>query len=292
MGCADGNRWLAAVSGHQLARRTADWSALLRSDIAQGDGDFLAMIGSAHEAAQLAADCDPGAYALAQHFLMLQHLLDPGTADRAIAEVLAISPDERLSNLLRAFAVAAHAGRTSAADLDRQVTELEHRCSADGYERFILNWAMWLQGLALRDTYWAQRGINQQYEYLRATGLAETWLTAFSLAVTEMIDGVSGRPELADALDIANREGYRIEGDCMLALAYSEVCRDEPHVAAELLGLARTCRFNATAHHVLHGVVVEPLVRSQLDPTEYSAAIARGRTQSVDATLHEYGIRS
>ena len=291
VGCAEGHRWLAAFSGHQLERRTAAWVALLRSDIAQGDGDFLAMIGSAHESAQLAAGCDAEADALAQHFLMLQHLLDPSAADRAIAEVLAISPDERLSNLLRAFAVAAHAGRTTPADLDRQVTELEDRCSADGYERFILNWAMWLQGLALRDIYWAQRGISQQYEYLRATGLAETWLTAFSLAVTKMIDGVSGRPELADALDIANREGYRIEGDCMLALAYSEACRDEPHVAAELLGLARTCRFNATAHHVLHGVVVEPIVRSQLDPNEYSAAIARGRTQSVDATLHEYGIR-
>ena len=290
VGCADGHRWLAGFAGHQLERRTAAWVALLRADIGQGDGDFLAMIGSAHEAAQLAAGCDPGAYALAQHFLMLQHLLDPSSADRAIADVLAISPDERLSNLLRAFAVAAHAGRTSPVDLDRQVTELETRCSADGYERFILNWAMWLQGLALRDTYWAQRGISQQYEYLRATGLTETWLTAFSLAVTKMIDGVSGRPELADALDIASREGYRIEGDCMLALAYSEACRDEPLVAAELLGLARTCRFNATAHHVLHGVVVEPIVRDQLDPTEYSAAIARGRTRSVDATLHEYGI--
>ena len=150
---------------------------------------------------------------------------------------------------------------------------------------------MWLQGLALRDSYWAQRGIDQQYEYLRAAGLAETWLTSYSRAVTEMIDGVSGRPQLALALGIANREGYRIEGDCMLALAYSEACRGEPAIAAELLGLARTCRFNATAHHVLHGVVVDPIVRNELDPADYAAAIASGRTHSVEATLHEYGIR-
>ena len=93
-------------------------------------------------------------------------MLDAASADQALAEVLAISPDERLSNLLRAFRLVAHAGRTPLDELGRQVDGLERRCSADGYERFILNWAMWLHGLARRDTYWAQRGIGQQYEYL------------------------------------------------------------------------------------------------------------------------------
>jgi predicted ATPase/DNA-binding CsgD family transcriptional regulator len=291
VGCADGHRWLDAFGGHDLEPRIGAWVALLRSDIAQGDGDFLTMIGSAQESARLAAGLDPEAHALARQFLMLQDLLDPTSADRALTGVLEISPDERLSNLLRAFAIVAHAGRTARSDLDEQVTELEHRCSADGYERFILNWAMWLHGLALRDPYWAQRGIDQQYEYLRATGLAETWLTSYSRAVTQMIDGVSGRRQLAHALDIANREGYRIEGDCMLALAYSEACRGEPRIAAELLGLARTCRFNATAHHVLHGIVVDPIVRTELDAADYIDAIARGRTHAVEATLREYGIR-
>ncbi len=291
VGCAEGHRWVDALGGHDLDPPVGAWVALLRADIAQGDGDFLTMIGSAQESARLAAGCDAEAHALAHQFLMLQHLLDPDRADRALSDVLEISPDERLSNLLRAFAVVAHAGRTAPADLERQVTELEHRCSADGYERFILNWAMWLNGLALQDPYWAERGIRQQYEYLQATGLAETWLTSFSRAVTAMIDGESGRPQLALALGIADREGYRIDGDCMLALAYSEACRGEPETAAELLGLARTCRFNATAHHVLHGVVVDPIVRNSLAPADYADAIARGRTHSVDATLQEYGIR-
>jgi hypothetical protein len=291
VGCAEGHHWVDALAGRDLEPRIGAWVALLRSDIAQGDGDFLTMISSARDSARLAEGVDPAAYALARQFLMLQHLLDPAAADRAIAEVLEISPDERISNLLRAFAIVAHAGRTVPATLDQQVTELERRCSADGYERFILNWAMWLHGLALRDRYWAQRGISQQYEYLHATGLVETWLTSYSRAVTEMIDGVSGRSQLADALGIANREGYRIEGDCMLALAYAEACRGEPRIAAELLGLARTCRFNATAHHVLHGVVVDPIVRNELDAADYSDAIARGRTRSVDETLHSCGIR-
>jgi predicted ATPase/DNA-binding CsgD family transcriptional regulator len=291
VGCVEGHRWLDALTGHDLDPGTACWVALLRADIAQGDGDFLTMIGAAQESARLAAGHDPEAEALAMHFVALQHLLDEASADQALGEVLAISRDGRLSNLLRTFRLVAHAGRTPLDELSRQVDGLERRSSADGYERFILNWAMWLHGLARRDTYWAHRGIGQQYEYLSAIGLAETWITAYSRAVTEMIDGVSGRRQLAQALDIAHREGYRIEGDCMLALAYSEACRGEPGIAAELLGLARTCRFNATAHHVLHGVVVDPIIRGELEPAEYAQAIARGRQRAVDPTLLEYGIR-
>jgi hypothetical protein len=291
VGCAEGHRWLDALPRDGLEPRLATWVALLRADVAQGDGDFLTMIDAAQQSARLAAGREPEAEALARQFLALQHLLDPASADRALAEVLAISPDERLSNLLRAFLMVARAGRIPPDELGSQVGELERRVSDDGYERFILNWAMWLHGLALRDPYWAQRGIGQQYEYLGETGLAETWITAYSRAVTEMIDGVSGRRQLAHALEIAHREGYRIEGDCMLALAYSEACRGEPGTAAELLGLARTCRFNATAHHVLHGVVVDPIVRSDLGPVEYCDAIARGKARRVEPTLLEYGIQ-
>jgi predicted ATPase len=291
VGCNEGHLWIDALAGHDLAPRSAAWVALLRADIAQGDGDFVAMISAADSSAGLAAGRDPEAEALARHFIALQHLLDPTDADQALAAVLAISTDGRLSNLLRAFLIVAHAGQTPLDELSRQVDELGRSCSVDGYERFILNWAIWLHGLARRDASWAQRAIDQQYAYLDAAGLAETWLTSYSRALVEMIGGVSGRRQLSDALHIAQREGYRIEGDCMLALAYSEVCRGEPAIAAELLGLARTCRFNATAHHVLHGVVVDPIVRNELQPTEYCDAIARGRSRSVESTLREYGMR-
>ena len=291
VGCVEGHRWLDALAGRDLEPRTASWVAVLTADIAQGDGDFPTMIAAAQQAAQLASGRDREAEALARQFVALQHLLDPAAADDVLGDVLARSPDERLSNLARAFLVVAHAGRTPLDELSRQVSELERRCSADGYERFILNWAMWLHGLALRDPYWAQRGIDQQYEYLAATGLAETWLTSYSRAVTAMIDGESGREQLAQALRIAYREGYRIEGDCMLALAYSEACRDEPVIAAELLGLARTCRFNATAHHVLYGLVVDPIVRGALGSSaEHRAALERGKVRSVESTLRDYAI--
>jgi predicted ATPase/DNA-binding CsgD family transcriptional regulator len=292
VGCMEGHRWLDALSRHDLTPGDAAWVALLRADIAQGDGDFVSMIAAAEESSRLAADRDPPADALARHFAALAHLLDPNRADAVLDELLVISPDERFSTLVDALRMVAHAGRTPLDELDRQVVDLERRASADGYDRFILNWAMWLHGLARRDPYWARRGIDQQYEYLAATGLAETWLTSYSRAVTEMIDGVSGRRQLAAALDISHREGYRIEGDCLLALAYSEACGDDPRVAAELLGLARTCRFNATAHHVLNGVVVEPLVRQALDPADYRDALARGKARAVGSTLIEYSIRA
>ena len=291
VGCVEGHRWLDALSGRDLEPRTGAWVAILTADIAQGDGDFPTMIAAARRAAQLASGRDREAEALARQFVALEDLLDPEAADQVLGDVLTSSPDERLSNLARAFLVVAHVGRTPLDELSRQVGELERRCSADGYERFILNWAMWLHGLALRDPYWAQRGIEQQYEYLAATGLAETWLTSYSRALTAMIDGVSGREQLARALRIAYREGYRIEGDCMLALAYSEACRGEPVVAAELLGLARTCRFNATAHHVLYGLVVDPIVRGALgSAAELRAALERGKVRSVESTLRDYAI--
>ena len=47
VGCVEGHRWLDALAGHDLEPRTGAWVALLRADIAQGDGDFLTMIAAA-----------------------------------------------------------------------------------------------------------------------------------------------------------------------------------------------------------------------------------------------------
>jgi predicted ATPase/DNA-binding CsgD family transcriptional regulator len=290
VGCADGRRWLDALATGDLDDASAAWVAVMRADVAQGDGDFASVIDAATEGARRAIASDPDADALSRHFLMFAHLLDRERIDDVLGAVDAVSTDARLSNLLRAFGLAAHAGRLAPEDLRREVDAIEAAHSADGYERFIANWAIWLNGLATRDTYWARRGITQQYEYLHQTGLAETWLTSFSLAVTEMIDGHSGRERLARTVEVASREGYRIEGDCVLALAYSEACRGAPEEAGELLGLARTCRFNATAHHVLHGVVVDPIVRAALGEPEYAAATARGSRASVAELLSEYGL--
>jgi predicted ATPase/DNA-binding CsgD family transcriptional regulator len=292
VGCAEGHRWLEALGRHEPDMEPADraWAALLRADIGLGDGDFVAMITAGAEAARHARGADADAAALAQLVLMLQHLLDPAAADEALAAALAASGDERLSNLIGAFTVVAHAARPDGHDVDGLIRQLRPRCSDDSYDRFILNWAIWLHGLAVRDEALAQRAIADQYEYLRRNGFAETWLNSYSAALTNMIDGVPKPGQLGPSLEMARREGYAIEGDCALALAYCELCGGRPEAAAELLGLARACRFNATAHHVLHGVVVEPLIHRALGPARHAAALERGRTWSAREVLASYGI--
>ena len=290
VGCAEGHRWLDALAGASLDDGDAAWVALLRSDIALGDGDFVAMFAAAQESARRASDVDPGAHALALHFAALQHLFDPERVDRVLADVRAVAPTDRLTALVDAYALVARGGRLTIEELEERAHALDRACTSDGYERFIFNWAVWINGLALRDSRLARRGIERQYEFLQHIGLSETWLTAYSRAVTQLIDDLAGCEQLARGLEIAHREGYRIEGDCVLALAYAEVCRDNHVQAAELLGLARTCGFNATAHHVLRTVVVEPLVRRGLQLDDYGAAIERGKSRSVAATLDEYGV--
>lgn len=295
VGCAEGHRWLDAVPVGSLDDVDAAWLALLRSDIAQGDGDFVAMFTAAAEAVSRAATVDPAAHALALHFSALQHLVDREHVDQVLAEVRSIAPTPRLTALIDAYSLVAHGGRLTVDDVDERVRSLDRACSPDGYERFIFNWAVWTHGLALLDRRLARQGIDGQYDYLHANGLAETWLTAYSLAVTQLLDDLGGCEQLAHALGIARREGYRIEGDCILALSYAEVCRDEPVLAAELLGLARTCGFNATANHVLRMIVVEPLVRRGFDhddagQAELRDAIERGRLCSVETVFDRYGV--
>ena len=214
----------------------------------------------------------------------------PGPRRRALAEVLEISPDERLSNLLRAFAVVAHAGRTTLADLEVQVTDLERRCSADGYDRFILNWAMWLHGPALRDAYWARRGSTSNTT------------TSSDGSPRDLAHGLSrgryrddrrsvGARALSDALGIASREGTASRAtaarSCLLrgvrrrARNRCRVPRSGPHLPLQRHRAPR-----------LHGLVVDPIVRHELDPADYSDSVARGRTRSVEVTLHQYGIRA
>jgi hypothetical protein len=92
------------------------------------------------------------------------------------------------------------------------------------------------------------------------------------------------------ALALADREGYRAEADCALALSYSEACRGDALGAAELLGTAIASRFNATAHYTVYRVVVEPVVRSQLDAGTFADALDRGRLRPASQALAEHGV--
>ena len=60
VGCVEGHRWLDALASHDLDPGIACWVALLRADIAQGDGDFLTMIGAARGVGPAGRGSRPG----------------------------------------------------------------------------------------------------------------------------------------------------------------------------------------------------------------------------------------
>ena len=100
--------------------------------------------------------------------------------------------------------------------------------SEDGYDRFILHWAGWMLGLAERDAAGARRWMSRQQDYLDRTGIVETWITSFSTAMCDVVEGGDVVSRLRHTLDLADREGYQAEADCVLVLAYAAICADRP----------------------------------------------------------------
>jgi hypothetical protein len=287
---------LAALDGAALEPADRRWARILQADLAEGIGDFATMVEAA--AAVLAEDdgTDPEASCIAAHFASLVHLAAPERARAALDEVLAQAQDPRLTALVRAFLVLADLsdladdGPVDIGDLEARLEHLDVVASEDGYERFILHWVGWLYGLARRDGVVAWRWYGAQRRYLEATGMGDTWITTYSWAVTDAVEGLDIRADLRRAYDLAEQEGYRVEGDCLLALAYSLVCQGDPVRAAELLGASISQRFSATAHMPLYRVAVEPVIRRALEPEAFAAAVRRGRATPAVAVLGEHGI--
>jgi len=98
------------------------------------------------------------------------------------------------------------------------------------------------------------------------------------------------RALLGRSLALAEREGYHAEANCVLALAYAEMCADRFDNAAELMGTAIAGGFNATAHYVLHRVVLDRLLRQHLPAAELAAGLERGRGRSAADAVAAYGI--
>ena len=92
------------------------------------------------------------------------------------------------------------------------------------------------------------------------------------------------------ALALADQEGYRADADCVLVLAYAELCAGRTAVAAELIGTAVHGRFNATAHYVLYLAVLDRPLRQQLDDATLAEAMARGRGRTAAQALADHGI--
>jgi hypothetical protein len=294
MGCTEGVGWVDALAQVELEPRDVRWMHLLRADVGQGVGDHR-MLFEAAAAARSVGDAldDRAARCLAAHFDSLAVVTDPAAAAVSVQAALALAVqtgDVRLATLMEAFQAVAELASGSIDGARRRIERLDRVTSPDGYDRFIVNWVGWMVGLAERDGASARRWMSKQQDLLDGSGIRETWITVFSGLVTDMLAGGDPSGPLRRAHALAEREGYRADGDCTLALAYAAICDERFVEAAELVGTARRARFNATAHYVLYRTVVDPALRSRLDPATLEAAAARGATRAAADVLQAYGI--
>ena len=132
--------------------------------------------------------------------------------------------------------------------------------------------------------------MSLQQDYLDRTGIVETWITSFSTAMCEVVEGGDVTSRLRRTLDLADREGYRADADCVLVLAYAAICADRFREAAELVGTATHGRINATAHYALYSAVLDRTLRDRLDPTARAEAAERGRERTPSEVLADHGI--
>ena len=294
IGCAEGDAWIDELQALQLARRDQVWVHLLRADVGQGRGDHRQML-SAESPAASGGDPvgDPAGACLAAHYRALADLTDAERATASLATALDLahkSGDQRLVTLMKAFLIVADLAAGRHNEVRAALTHLHGAASADGYDRFVIHWAGWMLGLVEQDATEARYWMSLQQAYLDRTGIVETWITSFSTAMCDVIDGSDFRATLARTLALADREGYHADADCLLVLAYAELCTAHFEVAAELIGTAMHDRFNATAHYVLWRTVLDLALRRQLDAGSIAAAMVRGRTRSAADALAEYGV--
>ena len=129
-----------------------------------------------------------------------------------------------------------------------------------------------------------------QQAYLDRTGIVETWITSFSTAMCDVIDGSDFRATLARTLALADREGYHADADCLLVLAYAELC------TGSLRGRRRADRDRHARPIQRHGALravayrarprPAPASRRRLDRRGHGAR----RTRSAADALAEYGV--
>lgn len=115
-------------------------------------------------------------------------------------------------------------------------------------------------------------------------------LAAHYGSLAHLTDPDHSRDRLARALELAHREGDHADADCVLVLAYAEICASRFEAAAELMAPAVHGRFNATAHYVLYRAVLDRLLRPQLDAGVMADAAARGRARTPAGALSDYGV--
>jgi predicted ATPase/DNA-binding winged helix-turn-helix (wHTH) protein len=296
IGCVEGDAWIAELHALDLSPRDQLWLDILRADVGLGRGDFRQLFQAASSAGGLAEGTDDAAAAsLAGHYQALAHLTDPDQARDRLGAALDLaqrSGDVRLITLAETFAAVADLAAGRHDEVRAAVTRLDRVASEDGYDRFILHWAGWMLALAERDAAAARHWMALQQDYLDRTGIVETWITSFSTALCDVVDGGDVSTGLARSLALADREGYDADADCLLVLAYAEICAGRPESAAELVGTAFHSGFNSTAHYVLYRTVLDSSLRTQLDSASLAEAQERGRARTAAEALAVYGVVS
>ena len=269
---------------------------ILRADVGQGRGDHRQMFGAAAAAGAASSTRSTTRPGRASPPTTGPWPTSPtrSEAKDGLAAALDLahrSGDPRLVTLIEAFLAVADlaAGPRRPRPVPRS-TRLDRAASEDGYDRFILHWAGWMLGLAEQDAAAARRWMGLQQDYLDRTGIVETWITSFSTAMCDVVDGGDVRTCSRGTLALADREGYHADADCVLVLAYAEICAGRFEVAAELVGTAMHGRFNATAHYVLYRAVLDRALREQLDAGAMAEAMARGRGRTAADALAEHGV--
>jgi hypothetical protein len=295
IGCAEGDSWVAELAARDLSPDDELWVHILRSDVGQGRGDPGQMFAAPTpgEGGPGDPDDDPAGACVLAHYHALARLTEPASGRPRLGRALDLarrSGDDRLTTMIEIFFTVTD---LAAGDYDQARAEharLDRVASEDGYDRFLLHWAGWMLGLAERNAVTARRWMSRQQDFLDRTGIVETWITSLSTALCDVVEGGDVVSRLAHTLDLADREGYRADADCVLALAYAAMCAERPSEAAELIGIATHARINATALYVLYSAVLDQPLRGRLDAAAMAEAAARGRERTPAEALADHGI--
>lgn len=290
---AEGLRWASTLHACVLSPRDQLWVHVLDADLGLGSGDPRMLLSSATAARALAAELDdPAASVIATIYSSL-NVSDP----RPAIEGLELARDTAhdlgepgLERLARAFLLVARLLGGGRAELDGEVAELTGASTPDGYDRYISLWASWVIALSDRDGPALRHWMDLQLDNVRRSGNRRNWLMSFCHALTRIGEGAEWADQLRRARRRARDEGRPTGADSVLALAYEQACRGEYVRAAELLGASRRGLEFDTANFVHHLVIRDLVVSRELDALSYSAALERGRADSVADVLAEHGL--
>ena len=291
---AEGRRWVRDLLARDLADADRIWAHLLWADVGLGAGEVRTMREGATAAAALADHVDePGAAVLAAVYSALVHLDDPARATRrleAAAERALEVGEPALAWLARGYRLLTVRMQGPSEALRAEVSDLVDPAGEREYDRYICHWAGSLLALVDRDAPRLRRLFDQQLRDLAATGLRENWLTMYWGALALIAEGEDHRNQLVRSRGRAEAEGREVDADLVLALACAAAYRDEWERAAELVGAAAGTLLNDTAGFIHLTLVRDQMVRPQLDPEVFAAALARGAALDLAAVLDDHGV--